>query len=74
MRYHSDKHFSEFVTYNTAAKINWYRYGTKLHHCHPVYRTTWAASQAAILSAYSPVVKLSLVTVGCALGGMHHCR
>jgi len=20
-----------------AAKINWHRYGTKLHHCHPMF-------------------------------------
>jgi len=36
-RYHSDKHFSVF-TYKMAAKINWHRYGTKLRHCHPMYR------------------------------------
>ena len=38
-RYHSDKPLSESFTYKMAAKINWYRCGTKLHHCHPVYST-----------------------------------
>ena len=25
-------------TYKMAAKTSWYRHGTKLRHCHPVYR------------------------------------
>jgi len=28
--------FLRVCTYETAAKINWYRYGTKLSKCHPV--------------------------------------
>ena len=27
----------ESFTHKMAAKANWHRYGTKLHHCHPVY-------------------------------------
>ena len=35
-RYRSDRHFSEFLTYTMAAKINWHTRRTKkLRHCHP---------------------------------------
>jgi len=50
-RYHSDRHFKEFFTYKMAAKINWYRYGTKLRHCHPMHtlkRVAWAGSRTRI--------------------------
>ena len=30
---------SQSFTYKMAAKINWHRYGTKLRHCHPMYRS-----------------------------------
>jgi len=29
---------SKSSTYKMAAKTSWHRYGTKLRHCHPVYR------------------------------------
>ena len=29
--------FLRVFTYKMAAKINWYRYGTKLRHCQPMY-------------------------------------
>jgi len=29
---------SKSYTYKMAVKINWHRCGTKLHHCHPMYR------------------------------------
>ena len=28
---------SQSFTYRMAAKINWHTYGTKLHHCYPMY-------------------------------------
>jgi len=36
--------FLTVFTYKMAAKINWHRYGTKLHNCHPMYRgsVNWA--------------------------------
>jgi len=43
-RYHSDKHFSEFLSYKMAAKFNWHRYGTKLRHCRPMYCDCTASS------------------------------
>ena len=36
-RYHSDKHFAEFLPIKWRKKIKWHRYGTKLRHRHPVY-------------------------------------
>ena len=35
-RYHSDKHFSEFLPTRRRQKINWHRCGIKLRHCHPM--------------------------------------
>ena len=43
--YHSDKHLLVF-TYNMATEINWLRYGTKLRHCHPMYRPNLRVSLA----------------------------
>ena len=37
-----NQHFQSF-TYKTAAKTSWHRYGTKLRHCHPVYRPMLAS-------------------------------
>ena len=34
-RYHSDKHFSEFLPTRWRQKTNWHTYGTKLRHRHP---------------------------------------
>jgi len=41
--------FLRVFTYKMAAKINWHRYGTKLHHCHPMYRgsVNWATCSLA---------------------------
>jgi len=29
---------SKSFTHKMAAKTSWHRYGTKLRHCHPIYR------------------------------------
>jgi len=29
---------SQRFTHKMAAKTSWYRYGTKLRHCHPIYK------------------------------------
>jgi len=31
---------SQSLAYKMAAKLSWHRYGTKLFHCHPMYRPT----------------------------------
>jgi len=33
-RYHSHKHFSDYITHGMAAKASRHRYGAKLRHCH----------------------------------------
>ena len=33
-----------------AAEIDWHRYGTKVRHCHPVYRLLFYFCRAALLS------------------------
>ena len=30
-----------------AMKTSWHRYGTKLHHCHPMYSTLFDSTQKA---------------------------
>jgi len=34
----TERNISPSFTHKMAAKINWHRYGTKLHYCQPMYR------------------------------------
>jgi len=45
-RYHSHKHFSEFLPTTWRQKSASIRYGTKLRHCHPMY-SQYRASMAS---------------------------
>jgi len=47
-RYHSDKHFSDFLPTSWRKKISWHRYGTKSRHCHAMYTGShWSACPTA---------------------------
>ena len=46
--------FLRGFTYEMAAEISWHRYGTKLRHCHPVYR----ARKCVVTLAFSALTLL----------------
>jgi len=55
---------SQSFTYETAAKINWYKYGTKLRHCHSLYISTICIDVAycyrcSVVSAYLLVTSMN---------------
>ena len=48
------KTFSKSFTYKMAAKTSWHRYGTKLRHCHPMYKQLWKLPKLARAAVFIP--------------------
>jgi len=53
----------ESFTHKMAAKASWHRYGTKLHHCHPVYYESLHAFSRTLISVVNQSSTLSELPV-----------
>jgi len=60
---------SQSFTHKMAPKTSWHRYGTKLRHCHPMYKTSSCSGQMSTGSniqcnnTYAPCSKTSSIAM-----------
>ena len=66
-RCYSNQHFSLLPTIKMAAKTSWYRYGTKLRHCHPMYNESRAVSPMCSKIYVNKKLSYRRVTARCVL-------